>query len=240
MIGGQICTPAGRRARFRVDAFAWSRPEPAERAVDGSIRLWLSLSRRRQRALWMNLRLTRASERAFLCPLSTEQIGALAEGVLDRQDLERYPIDCISDWYYHLRTPPPDTVASRYGHPARQRLDEMLSLGSQPWMQDWPLEVARPEQIDRYIEVYETAEDDDLRHDAMWLVLEAVHAGTPAQGPIPRWDWLASRIPERFPLHAHAAFQLGAWPSSLFRASMQALCLRCLVPVALVPIEEAR
>lgn len=62
----------------------------------------------------------------------------------------------------------------------RQAIDELaqeLDLPNEPWMQDWPFEVANPHDIDRYIAHYKTTLDDDKR----FLLMEAIIQATTEQ-----------------------------------------------------------
>lgn len=219
----------GQLVRYRLDGWAWAPVPPEADRIDGSIRVWLAYGRRRRAhgVVWLHLSLDRHPDGGFRCPLTPEQVGAIAEGLLVLSHRRSY-----NDARYFLTDPPPDTEATRYGHPARERLDRELALGSAPWMQDWPLEVARTARLDEFLAYYDRADCDEVRHDAMWL---ALHAAERQLVPAPRWDWFDSRLRQRFPLHAHAVFQLGRHPEDGFGGRLHALGLSCLRPVRLCP-----
>jgi hypothetical protein len=219
----------GLIVRYRLDGWAWA-PAPLEAArVDGSLRVWLAYGQRRRAhsQVWLHLSLLRHPEGGFRCPLTREQVAEIAGGLQRLPERRSY-----ADGRWFLTDPPPDTEATRYGHPARTRLDQDLQLGSADWMQDWPLEVARTARLDEFLDYYDRADCDEVRHDAMWL---ALHAAERQLVPAPRWDWFDSRLRQRFPLHAHAVFQLAHNPDDGFGGRLYALGLSCLQQVRLCP-----
>lgn len=234
MLSGRCRTdriPA-RTVPFRINAFAWA-PLSGPGDFDGSLTVRFQVTRARALTAWLHLRLTADAAGLCRCPLSLAQLGELASSIIE------YGRD-FSEGRWYITGPPPDTAADRYGHPARSRLDRDLGLPSEGWMQDWPLEVARWQDLDRYLEYYDAAGDDpdsdDVRHDAMWL---ALHAAEHRLEPAPRWEWFAERIRARFPLHAHAVFQIGSGPDDGFGGRLHALGLGCLIPIRLGPMGEA-
>jgi hypothetical protein len=63
---------------------------------------------------------------------------------------------------------------ARYG--TRKAIDELakeLNLPNEEWMQDWPIEVIKPSDIETYIEHYEKLTDEDKKFVLMEGILEA-------------------------------------------------------------------
>ena len=235
MLSGRCYTrdPRSKSVQFRINAFSWA-PVTGPGDFDGSLKIQFRVGGARPLNASLHLRLTADAAGVCTYPLSLAQLGELATHIL------KYGRD-FSEGRWYVTGPPPDTAASRYGHPARSRLDRDLGLPSEGWMQDWPLEVARWQDLDRYLEYYDAAGDDpdsdDVRHDAMWL---ALHAAEHRLEPAPRWEWFAERIRARFPLHAHAVFQIGSSPDDGFGGRLHALGLGCLIPIPPGPVGEAQ
>ncbi|MCW2263988.1 MULTISPECIES: hypothetical protein [Sphingobacterium] len=58
----------------------------------------------------------------------------------------------------------------------RKAIDELaqeLNLSNEEWMQEWPIEVTNPSDIDRYIDHYTTLTDDDKKFVLMEEIIDA-------------------------------------------------------------------
>lgn len=59
----------------------------------------------------------------------------------------------------------------------RKAIDELaqeLNLPNEEWMQDWPIEVTNPSDIDRYIDHYTTLTNDDKKFVLMEGIIDAI------------------------------------------------------------------
>jgi hypothetical protein len=63
------------------------------------------------------------------------------------------------------------THAPRYAGGAVDILEAKLGLGSESWMQDWPLEVSDPARVEEFCAFYDRESDALVRFDAMQLAL---------------------------------------------------------------------
>lgn len=92
--------------------------------------------------------------------------------------------------------------------PARERLEALLHLDSDKWMQDWPLEVSDPSRLSEFCDLYESdVIDDDTRFPLMELILysleESEHDIAEMDFPGTMVHWIAQLLRQNFPLHMH-------------------------------------
>jgi hypothetical protein len=109
--------------------------------------------------------------------------------------------------------PVPHTAAPRYPGGAYDILERELRLGSESWMQDWPLEVSDPSRVDEFCAFYDQMTDPIVKFDTMQLALfsydyyserDTVHSG-----------WFDRTLRRDFVLHGHTV----AYWAALERAS---------------------
>lgn len=54
---------------------------------------------------------------------------------------------------------------------ARQKLNEVLNLPDEPWIQDWDIQLADPNRVEEFYLVYSQLNDDDERFMLMTLLV---------------------------------------------------------------------
>jgi hypothetical protein len=67
--------------------------------------------------------------------------------------------------------PIPTTRAPLYAGGAVRILEARLGLGSESWMQDWPLEVCNPARVEEFCAFYDQESDPIVKFDTMQLAL---------------------------------------------------------------------
>lgn len=236
------------RGTFRWSAIGWSwgHVPSRELATDGTILLAAeSLEHSGWRASgYFSLRLSReATQGPFRSPLGDDEareviVAALADRWIPGRG-EREKLFDDARWLVDQELD--ETDAPRWAGAACEILEEALELGSQGWMQDWPLEVADPNRLEEFCGYYDNAADPAVRFDAMWLVLYSYEERL-RQAPAPDVErWLDRVLRRDFPLHGHtvrywARLDLPrpgpgeAWPVT---PQMRRIWQDCLVPVPL-------
>jgi hypothetical protein len=95
----------------------------------------------------------------------------------------------------------------RYG--TAKAIDELakeLNLPHEQWMQDWPFEVANPDDIEKYIAHYKLIFDEDKK----FLLMEAIIQATTDQRQMTDfekyWDVIKPLLTENFSIHEYSIF----------------------------------
>jgi hypothetical protein len=198
------------RGSFRWSAIGWSWGHVPARALstDGTILLSAeSVEQPGWRAEgYVSLRLRRDEHLGpFHLPLGDDEAREVVSAALaDRWIPGRGDREKIFDearWLVEGELE--ETDAPRWAGASCEILEDTLRLGSQNWMQDWPLEVADPRRLEEFCGFYDHATDPAVRFDVMWLVLcsyeQRLH-----QGPEPDVErWLDRVLRRDFPLHGH-------------------------------------
>jgi hypothetical protein len=139
----------------------------------------------------------------------------------------------------------PDTGAPRYAGKACDILEARFALGSQPWMQDWPLEVSDVARLGEFCAYYDEAIDALVRFDVMQLALFSLEYHPDTDG----WSrWFERTLRRDFALHGHtiaywAALELEADDPELGRDDPETVfpisrLLREVWEDSLVPVES--
>jgi hypothetical protein len=93
---------------------------------------------------------------------------------------------------------------SRYG--TRKAIDELveeLNLPFEEWMQDWPYEIARPSDIEKYIDHYEKLTDEDKKFVLMEAIIQATEEQASDELFAKYWDRVKPILEEDFAIHEY-------------------------------------
>lgn len=201
----------GRAFDCSVRAYAWQVADGLD-AVDGTLELDARGNVEPGVVAFVHGRLAREHPGGpFVVPFATGDVIEIVSAALEDVDLaEASTAGHIRDpearWNM-TECPLPETTASRYAGRAKQRLDAELALGSEPWMQDWPLEVSDPARLGEFCALYDASRDPDLRFDVMQLALYSLDA-LHDRG---RWSpWFIRTLGRDFALHGHTVAQWAA------------------------------
>lgn len=86
-----------------------------------------------------------------------------------------------------------------------------LSLPTENWMQDWPLEVADGTRLREFVDYYCRVDiDDDIRFAVMELVL-ASFDGACSESMTLEWPRIRDLLRQRPQLHAYTIYEWACW-----------------------------
>jgi len=91
----------------------------------------------------------------------------------------------------------------------RKAIDELaqeLNLANEEWMQDWPIEVTNPYDIDRYLDHYRTLTDDDKKFVLMEGIIDATEYQTTDKLFIKNCEKVKLLLEKDFPIHAYTIY----------------------------------
>lgn len=91
----------------------------------------------------------------------------------------------------------------------RKAIDELaqeLNLPNEEWMQDWPIEVTNPSDIDRYLDHYKTLTDDDKKFVLMEGIIDAMEYQPTEALFIKKCDKVKSLLEKDFQIHAYTIY----------------------------------
>ncbi len=192
-----------------VRAHAWHRAEKLN-VVDGTIEIEVvSAVTSGQGVLGIvHGRLERASaSKPFIIPLRVEQIGDLIEHAKEESardsgaDERRGRRVRVPDARWRMKDCQiPRTSASEYAGKAQDVLESRFALGSAPWMQDWPLEVADPARVEEFCAFYDEATDPLVRFDVMQLALYSYDEQAEKSASS---EWFRKTLRRDFAIHGH-------------------------------------
>lgn len=181
-------------------------------AVDGTIEIVAqSLPRDRRVIGLIHGHLCRAGpEGPFLLPINISQVAEVIEYAISEWDDEDVA-DCyrITDARWRMTDCLlPDTQAVQYAGRAFDRVDTEFNLGSQRWMQDWPIEVSDSRRVEEFCAFYDRETDPSVRFDTMQLALDSYNDRA-------QWDpglsgWFDRTLRQDFALHGHTIIQWAA------------------------------
>ncbi len=86
----------------------------------------------------------------------------------------------------------------------RKAIDELaeeLNLPNEEWMQDWPIEVLIPADIEKYIEHYKKLADDDKKFVLMEGILDATEIQSSEELHIKYWNRVRKILEQDFAIH---------------------------------------
>jgi len=98
----------------------------------------------------------------------------------------------------------------KYRVATRQAIDELakeLDLPNEPWMQDWPVEVVDPRDIDKYIAHYKVTLDDDKRYLLMEAIIQATNGQEQVSDFLKYWDTIKDLLRENFVTHEYSIYE---------------------------------
>ena len=93
---------------------------------------------------------------------------------------------------------------SRYG--TRKAIDELaveLNLPNENWMQDWPIEVIVPADIQLYIDHYDKLTDDDKKFVLMEGILDAIEYQPTEELFLKYWNRVVQILDKDFAIHEY-------------------------------------
>jgi hypothetical protein len=96
---------------------------------------------------------------------------------------------------------------SRYG--TRKAIDELaidLNLPHEDWMQDWPYEVVKPEDIERYIHHYKIIRDEDKKFVLMEAIIQANSDQQLKEDMEKYWQMVKPLLQQDFSIHEYTIF----------------------------------
>lgn len=88
----------------------------------------------------------------------------------------------------------------------RKAIDELaeeLNLPNEKWMQDWPIEVMEPSDIEKYIEHYKTLTDDDKKFVLMEGILDATEDQPTEELFVKNWMSVKQLLEKNFTIHEY-------------------------------------
>lgn len=88
----------------------------------------------------------------------------------------------------------------------RKAIDELaeeLNLPNEKWMQDWPIEVVKPEDIENYIDHYEKLTDDDKKFVLMEGILDATEYQPNDELFMKYWNKVKQLLENDFDVHEY-------------------------------------
>jgi hypothetical protein len=256
MGGFQSMRVADEDFDFTFRGSAWQECQGID-AVDGTIEIVAcSLQRDRSMIGLIHGHLWRACPGgAFVVPIGSSQVGEVIEDAIsewDGEDSSSLAEGChpgpyrIVDARWRMQDCPlPDTQAVKYAGGAYDRVDTEFNLGSQRWMQDWPVEVSNPERVEEFCAFYDRETDPIVRFDTMQLALDSYNDRL-------QWDpvrsaWFDRTLRQDFALHGHTVIQWAALRyekdhPELFSPNPEFVCkcsgmLRLIWEESLIPIE---
>lgn len=129
-----------------------------------------------------------------------------ASGHRDGHHPERYR---LTDARWRMKDcPVPRTRAPIYAGGAEGILEARFELGSESWMQDWPLEVCDPDRVEEFCAFYDQESDPLVRFDTMQLALYSYDERRPQEADLS--SWFERTLRRDFALHGNTvAYQPG-------------------------------
>jgi len=94
---------------------------------------------------------------------------------------------------------------------AIEELAQELNLPSEEGMQDWPIEVTNPSDIDRYLDHYKTLTDDDKKFVLMEGIIDATEYQPTETLFIKNCDKLKSLLEKDFQIHAYTIYHMACF-----------------------------
>lgn len=91
----------------------------------------------------------------------------------------------------------------------RKAIDEIiqeLNLPNEEWMQDWPIEVTNPSDIDRYLNHYTTLTNDDKKFVLMEGIIDATEYQPTEALFIKNCDKVKFLLEKDFHIHAYTIY----------------------------------
>lgn len=92
----------------------------------------------------------------------------------------------------------------RYGSKkAIDKLVKELNMPHDNWMQDWPYEIANPDEIDNYINHYRTITDEDEKFVLMQAIIQATEDQDNQELLLKYWNTIRHFLEENFNIHEY-------------------------------------
>ena len=87
---------------------------------------------------------------------------------------------------------------------AIQQLADTLGLPNTPNMQDWPYEVARAEDIQVYLDLYDRLEEEDQKFVLMDMIIQATEEQPTDALLASYWQEVKKRLEQDFAIHEYS------------------------------------
>jgi len=91
----------------------------------------------------------------------------------------------------------------------RKAIDELaeeLNLPNEKWMQDWPIEVMVPSDIEKYIEHYEKLTDEDKKFVLMEGILDVTEYQPTEELFVKNWNRVRQFLEKDFTIHEYTIY----------------------------------
>ena len=98
---------------------------------------------------------------------------------------------------YQMKTPP----FRSWTKEAAQKVAERLSLPFDDSMQDWPIEVVNPNDIDTYLEQYSSAGNSDEKFVLMEMIIQSLEEHPDESRLESNWDAVRTILIDNFEIH---------------------------------------
>ena len=85
-------------------------------------------------------------------------------------------------------------------------LAEEFNYRNEDWMQDWEYIVADYKDLNRYIELYTTVTNDDIRFALMEMIIETSNEGWDLGWSTEIWPGVKQKLVDNFPLHEYTVY----------------------------------
>ena len=91
----------------------------------------------------------------------------------------------------------------------RKAIDELaeeLNLPNEKWMQDWPIEVMVPSDIEKYIQHYEKLTDEDKKFVLMEGILDVTEYQPTEDLFVKNWNRVRKFLEKNFTIHEYTIY----------------------------------
>lgn len=100
----------------------------------------------------------------------------------------------------------------------KKAIDELVAQYNYPyaeWMQDWPYEIAEPNEIENYFRHYEEQIDEDKKFSLMEMLIQALTDIENETDFNKYWKILREKIIEDFKIHEYTVFYWSCFGENL-------------------------
>ena len=97
----------------------------------------------------------------------------------------------------------------KYRCSTKKAIDELVAKYGYPyadWMQDWPYEIANPDEIENYFQHYDEQTDEDKKFSLMLMLIQALTEIEDEATFHENWNLLKERILKDFKIHEYTVF----------------------------------
>lgn len=89
---------------------------------------------------------------------------------------------------------------------AIDKLVKELNMPHDEWMQDWPYEIADPNETDKYINYYQTINDEDEKFTLMLAIIQATEEQYNQELLLKYWNIIQPILNEDFHIHEYTIY----------------------------------